>query len=366
MIFMTRIALITFLRLSAVAAFLGMASMAGAQEEKELVVAIKPVAPFVITDGKKPAGYSIDIWEEIARNAGVRFRYKEVRTIPELLNELSTGQADVAVGALSISSQREKVIDFTHAIYESGLGLVVRTKSGMPDYLGMLLRPGVAALLLTLIGALIINAHLIWFFEHPHNEEEFPKDYWHGIGEALWYALMLLIVLGTEKPVRRWPTRLAQLIWVVMGVTLFSYVTASFASAMTLSHLHSDITGLENLKGREVGTLRDSQSEVYLRTRAFEPVQFDSLKDAVKALEKGDIRAVCYDLPMLKYYIKEFPRDDLAVLSVVYEPHSYGFGLQKDSPYRKVLNLGLLEAVEEGQMAAIQRKWFSQDNKNNE
>lgn len=354
-----------FLWLFSLAAILGALSPAMAQSSKELVVVIKPVEPFVFTEGKKPSGYSIDLWEEAARNTGVQYRYKQVQTIPEMLEELASGKADVAVGALSINSQREKVIDFTHPIYESGLGLLVRAQSGAPDYLAALLRPGMATLLLVLICALVLNAHLIWFFEHPHNEE-FPKNYWHGIGEAFWYALMLLIVLGTEKSVVRWPTRVAQLIWVVVGVTLFSYVTASFASAMTVSQLNSDIAGLESLKSNEVGTLKDSQSETFLKTRGFNPVRFDNLTAALKGLEEDKIRAVCYDLPMLKYQLKENPREGFAILPVVYEPHSYGFGLQKDSPYRKELNLGLLEAVEDGQMTALHQKWFGKDNENNE
>ena len=64
-----------------------------------------------------------------------------------MLDMLKSGQADVGVGALSITAERSKEIDFSHPFYDSGLDILVKGGSapGPLDILVRLLTPSLVA-----------------------------------------------------------------------------------------------------------------------------------------------------------------------------------------------------------------------------
>ncbi|MEZ4764075.1 MAG: transporter substrate-binding domain-containing protein [Calditrichia bacterium] len=90
----------------------------------------KEAAPFSM---KQPdgswRGISIDLWEQIAKNEGYTFEYREM-SLEEMLQGLENNQIDLAVAALTITPDREKAFDFSHAFYNTGLSVAVRTTGG--------------------------------------------------------------------------------------------------------------------------------------------------------------------------------------------------------------------------------------------
>ena len=52
-------------------------------------------------------------------------------TVPELIDALKAGGADVGLGALSITAEREAVMDFSHPYYKSGLQILVSGRTNL-------------------------------------------------------------------------------------------------------------------------------------------------------------------------------------------------------------------------------------------
>jgi ABC-type amino acid transport substrate-binding protein len=53
----------------------------------------------------------------------VRFSFLEAQTVDDLIEGVAARKFDVAIGALTITPERERILDFTQAYYVSGLGI---------------------------------------------------------------------------------------------------------------------------------------------------------------------------------------------------------------------------------------------------
>ncbi|WVM91386.1 transporter substrate-binding domain-containing protein [Halopseudomonas pachastrellae] len=119
-----------------------------------LRVGITEVPPFVIADGKGDwEGISIDLWRAIADRQGWEYEW-QVMPFSDLLEAVEQGEVDVVVGALTMTSEREAVFDFSHPFYQTGLsiGLPHSPKQGLLQSLKALFSWG----FLSVIGALAL------------------------------------------------------------------------------------------------------------------------------------------------------------------------------------------------------------------
>jgi polar amino acid transport system substrate-binding protein len=151
------------------------------------------------------------------------------------------------------------------------------------------------------------------------------------------------------------------LFWVLIGLVFVSYLTATLATAMTVSQINSQIRDLSDLKGREIATVEKSQAADFLTIKGMPPVLCPDLNAAVGELKEGKVRAVFYDVPILRYQLKLHQDTSLLVLPMTYLPHQYGFGLQFKSPYVKQVNEAILTLKENGRLEEIRKKWFGDD-----
>jgi polar amino acid transport system substrate-binding protein len=341
--------------------FLGLWLLAGAAGAQTLRVYTKPIEPFAFQKDGKPDGFSLELWERVAQQAGLKYQLTWVKTMPELMEALKSGQADVGVAAISITSDREKLIDFSQPYYESGLQILVEggNNSSTAALVGTLLNWNFVRLLAVLAAALLVSSHLLWWFEHRHNESDFPADYKHGVWESLWWTSSVLITGGCEnKAPAGVGGRLVAVIWMLTGILLVSVLTASVTSAMTVRSLTSDINGPADLPGHVTGTIAGSTAERYLADRHVEFRSFPSVDEAVAALSAKNVQAVVYDAPVLLYRAAKGGGGQARVVGRLFEKQNYGIALQQGSKLRKPINQILLELGEQGYLGELRRKYF--------
>lgn len=79
-------------------------------------------------DSGKMVGFDMDILAEVAKRSG--FDY-DLRTMDfnGIIPALQTGNADVAIAGITITEEREKIVDFTDPYYDSGLRILVPQNS---------------------------------------------------------------------------------------------------------------------------------------------------------------------------------------------------------------------------------------------
>jgi ABC-type amino acid transport substrate-binding protein len=91
------------------------------------VVAVA-TAPFVLPRTDSPAGFSVDLWNELARRMHVDFTWHAVRDPAEVLAAVQSHDADVAIGAIPVTPESDQLVDFSVPYFDSGLRIMVRAQ----------------------------------------------------------------------------------------------------------------------------------------------------------------------------------------------------------------------------------------------
>ena len=334
---------------------------------KPLTVVTRKITPFVIEKNGRLTGYSIELWERVVREARLPFDpdtgYKVVDNVQQMLDEIRAGRADAGVAAVSITSERERSIDFSYPFKESGLQILTKDEPGgsFRKTVAKVFKGDIMWLLIGLFVVLLVNSHIIWFLERKKNAESFPEGYVAGIWEAVWWSICTIITGGCEnKAPLGVAGRLTAIVWMLAGAGLFTYITATITSAMTVDTLNSDIQSVADLKARKmtVGTLAASTAQTYLERQGLTVVTYQDVDAAGAALADGKVKAVVYDAPMLLYYAKNNPDKQLGVVGDLFEKQSYGIGVPQGSPHRKEITRAILALREQGFFEELEQKYF--------
>ncbi|MCB9788561.1 MAG: transporter substrate-binding domain-containing protein [Deltaproteobacteria bacterium] len=326
---------------------------------RTLRVATKPFEPFSYQLEGTWVGFSIDLWEAVARELGVRFEWLGTDSVTALLDAVRSGRADVGIAGITITLDREDSLDFTFPFYESGLQILVPAQRGG----GSLLTTAILPALLKTVGfgllIIIIFAHLIWLFERKHNPEAFPPNWPHGMLEGVWWAGVTLTTVGYgDRVPLSTGGRVIAFVWMFSGIVLISAFTASITTALTVQRLEGSISGPEDLPGRPVGTVKGSTAAKWIYDHAAKGHEYETIAAAEEALEAGDVEAVVYDSPVLLYYASHDGRGSVEVVGPIFERQSYGIALPTGSPMREPVNKALLKLRESGVYGELYEKWF--------
>ena len=80
----------------------------------------------------KPAGFDVDLSNEIAKRLGLTCEYLEPQVFDDIIPLIKKGgTADIGVSAFSITDDRRKEIDFTDPYLDSGLAIAVKKTLGI-------------------------------------------------------------------------------------------------------------------------------------------------------------------------------------------------------------------------------------------
>jgi len=335
-----------------------------AASAESLKVVTRYIEPFSFEKDGRSTGYSLELWDELAKEAGITSELKVTGSASEMVDALKNKSADVAIAALSITSEREAVVDFTQPFYESGLRIMVAggdtgTLASIWQMVKNLFNLQLIGLFLLLLFAMFIVSHLVWRYEHKVNGGMWPESYRHGLWESFWWTICTLLVGGADN---KGPIgvggRLVAIAWMLLSIVLISFLTASFTTTMTVNSLKSDISGPGDLVGLKVATLAGSTSEKWLAAKGITVVPAKDLAAAVSALKAGQARAVVYDAPMMEYYLNQHADSTLQLVGPMFDRQNYGIGLQEGSPLRERLNRALLALNERGLLDDLRKKWF--------
>ena len=280
------------------------------------------------------------------------------------MDAVSNGETDIGIAGITINQEREKRIDFSHSFYESGLQIMISTNnlSTWQTFFTLVFSPILWSAIAFLIVVIAIAAHIIWYFERKANPKMFPQTYLAGIGEALWWAVVTVVTVGYgDKTPKGVIGRIVASIWMFTGILLISYFTASVTSALTVQKLDRNITTIQDLHNQLIGTVRNTTASEFLKTTPAYINNFDTIEEAYLALEEGEIKAIVYDAPALRYYVQGEGRGKVEVVGSVFAQQSYGIALQTNSPYRESINQAILKLKENGTYTQIYEKWFGKD-----
>ncbi len=331
------------------AAALGQAHAQETAVDRVLKVGTTVAPPFAIKgkDGQWH-GIAIDLWRDLAPELGVRFELEE-RKFQHLLEGVTDGSLDVAVAAITITAEREEVMDFSHPLYTTGLGIAVPLESKVDGWLRVAerflsLEFFYVMGMLTLV--LLIAGFLVWLFERNRNRAMFGGGTAKGIGSGFWWSAVTMTTVGYgDKAPVTVGGRVIALIWMFTSIIIISSFTAAITSSLTVSELGGSVKELDDLRRVRVGTVKGSTSANFLNEQNITAISFKSTRSGLEAIADKKIEAFVQDAPILRYLVNTHFRGELQVLPGTFSRQDYGIALPAGSELRERVNRDLLEYI---------------------
>lgn len=347
---------------SLILALLAQPPPAAAQEGEKLILATKVIEPFVIKKNGRLSGFSIDLWREVARLNNYQFEYLEVENVADQIEAVESGRADLAIAAISMTSDREEVVDFSYPYFSSGLQIMRRSASSsfFRNLIKVVFSPLIMGVVATLLLIMLVMAHIVWLVERDENPE-FPRTYLPGIWHSIWWTAVTMTTVGYgDTTPKRKSGQAVAMLWMFAGVVVVAGLTAAVTSQLTLEGLRADINTLGDVAGLTVVTVRNSTTSEFLADEGVGHVVVDRIEEAYVMLERGRADVIVYDAPVLLNYAANDGRGRVELVGDLFKPETYGIALRAGSPLREPINRALLQALESGAYDEIYSRWFGE------
>ena len=328
----------------------------------KVIVATRVLPPFIVKSESGYAGFSAELWEELARRTGIGFDWLEKENVKAILAAVNVNEAQVGIAAISITSAREQQFDFSQPMFESGLQVMVPADDdgsfSLRELLGYFTQGAMPYLLGTLALLILVPGHLVWFAERRHREPAFSTYYFPGIFQAMAWALSAAAGQQNGDPRSRLG-RFMSVFAIFVSLLFLTYWQAELTSNFTVQQLQGDISGPDDLPGKHVGTTIGSTSAAYLASKQAKVAEFKSIEEAFAELEAGKLDAVVFDSPVLLYHAAHVGRGKVRVVGPVFKRENYGILFPRGSEMRKRINEALLTMREDGTYDTLYNKWFT-------
>ncbi|WP_136807564.1 substrate-binding periplasmic protein [Desulfosediminicola flagellatus] len=322
--------------------------------------------PFLIKEANGSySGLTILLLDELFIDSGSDYSIQEY-TLQGLVEAVSTGEIDVGATCLSITPEREAIIDFSHSFYETHLAIGVKNQGYFTFFKNLITNRELLLILLAIAGSACVIGTIYYVFEHRINEKLYTET---STGRKLIEGFILGLLFVTKGPFNyyEFKTLTGRVMTVLLAIvtTFFiASITAVLASSFTIGSLSTDIRGPRDLITKKVGVIRTSTSSELLSKYNVVKQSYDSINELLEALDNGEVEAILADDAILKYYLKkEKAQDkylDLSVLPYQFSKQNYGLALKDDSPFIEELNQRLLRIRKDPEWKQALMEYFGE------
>ncbi len=270
---------------------------------KALKVVVKPFPPnVIINQNGKPHGFDIEAWEYIAQDLSLDFDYHVVDEFKLILPGIEDTLYDIGIAGITIRSDREERIDFSHAYMSSGLSIItLKTDHGfIPTAWRMILRIWRPFLVLAIY--LFLCSILIYWAEYGN--KSFDDKFKKGMGQAVYFTNTVTSSTGFGDFVPKTPigrTIACCMMWIGIGI-IFPYMTAVMNDVL---NYEDPQTNKEWLKGKRIATVESSSSENTLYEMGIKTSLYKNIKECQTALDDNTVDGIVFDMPVVRWCAKQ-------------------------------------------------------------
>lgn len=348
-----------FLSLAALLLLLWPVTVIAQETSNSLTVATVTRAPFSTPDASGGhTGFSVDLLNAAAEELGLQITYDRYDSFAGMMNAVQSGAADAAIANISITAERERMMDFTQPIFDGGVQVMLHNDATGSGIATVLLTRDVGLLVLAAVALLLIGGMIMWVFERRH-QSYFDHSAKDAIFPAFWWALNLVVNGGFEErmPQSR-PGRLLGVLMVIGSLFIVSIFVAQITAALTINAIQENIDNLSDLEGRPIGTIEGSTTASFLNDRGLVHSAYPGLDPLLAAFEAREIDAVVFDGPILAYYALNDGAGKTRLLDRIYRPEKYGMAFPTGSPFREPIDQAFLTLRENDTYRDLLVKWF--------
>ncbi|XP_028296711.1 glutamate receptor ionotropic, kainate 5-like isoform X2 [Gouania willdenowi] len=339
-------------------------------------------------------GFCVDLLTELSHILSFSFTIKLVDDklygAPEkngswtgMVGELMDRKADLAVAPFTITSEREKVIDFSKPFMNLGISILYRVHPGRkPGYFSFLDPFSPAVWLFMLLAYLAVSCVLFlsarlspyeWYDPHPClRERRDLLENQYTLGNSLWFPVGGFMQQGSEVMPRALSTRCVSGVWWAFTLIIISSYTANLAAFLTVQRMEAPIESPDDLADQtniQYGTIHGGSTMTFFMNSRYQTYQrmwnFMYSKQPsvfVKSTEEGIARvlnsryAFLMESTMNEYYRGQ--DCNLTQIGGLLDTKGYGIGMPLGSPFRDQISLGILQLQESNRLEILKRRWW--------
>ncbi|XP_055083576.1 glutamate receptor ionotropic, kainate 5 isoform X2 [Periophthalmus magnuspinnatus] len=339
-------------------------------------------------------GFCVDMLREVADMLKFSFKIKLVDDglygAPEpngswtgMVGELINRKADLAVASFTITSEREKVIDFSKPFMTLGISILYRVQMGRkPGYFSFLDPFSPAVWLFMLLAYLAVSCVLFlaarlspyeWYNPHPClRERRDMLENQYTLGNSLWFPVGGFMQQGSEIMPRALSTRCVSGVWWAFTLIIISSYTANLAAFLTVQRMEVPIESPDDLADQtniEYGTIHGGSTMTFFMNSRYQTYQrmwnyMYSKQPSVfvKSTEEGIARVLNSKYAFLmESTMNEYHRGlncNLTQIGGLLDTKGYGIGMPLGSPFRDEITLAILQLQENNRLEILKRRWW--------
>lgn len=328
-------------------------------------VGVLVVSPFIMAQNGSLTGFSIELWDAIAKQMKVKTSYQLEPDINGLQDAMQSKTVDLTVVPVFVTSARDQIFDFSYPIMQPGLLIMVRdtgeaATSANPlwDTLRLMFSRTTAEWLGMALLLMLIPAHVVWLLERRHEDGIIRnRSYFPGIFQAIFWAVSALMTQEEGMP-RQWLARTLSIFWMFAGVVFVAFYTAQLTTTLTVQQIQGGIQGPSDLPGKPVATLLHSTAADYLQDQNAQVQGFPTADQMFTALLNKKVDAVVFSAPVLLYYASHEGKGLVKTVGPEFNTAPVAFTMQLNSPLRRQIDIAFLQLRENGTYQQIYDKWF--------
>ncbi|BAS96561.1 Os06g0190700 [Oryza sativa Japonica Group] len=340
---------------------------------KELKIAVpwKPgFKAFLNVTDRSVGGYCIDVFEAAVKKLPHHLSYKFVvfnGSYDELVQRVSSGNYDAAVGDVTITAERTIHADFTMPYTESGVSMLVLMENDSKSTIEwVFLKPLTRELWVATVIFFLFTGIVIWMIERPRNLE-YQGSSSRQFSTALYFSFSTL-TFSHGHIIKSPLSKIVVVIWCFVVLVLVQSYTASLSSILTAKKLRPSETDLEQIlfDGDYVGYQRGSFVESFLIKQGFSKRRlrpYTKKQEYAEALRKGSmnggVSAIVDEIPYLTSFLSDRRYEkEFQMLSRIYKTPGFGFAFPPGFPLVHNLSTAILDVTGGDEGSRIEAKWF--------
>ncbi|XP_035214142.1 glutamate receptor ionotropic, kainate 2-like isoform X2 [Stegodyphus dumicola] len=227
-------------------------------------------SPRQLSGNDRYEGFTIDFIEELSKQ--LHFSY-EIREVADkkygvevdkqkgiwngMIGEVLQGVADMAVADLTITSTREKVLDFSLPFMNTGISILFKKPTEKVKSLFSFLSPFSSEVWIYVVAAFLGVSFVLflvgrlspyeWENVNPCRQDERIQENSFNILNSMWFTIASVMQQGCEVTPRSSSTRTVSSIWYFFTLIMISSYTANLAAFLTVEKVVYPIESAKDL-----------------------------------------------------------------------------------------------------------------------
>ncbi|XP_029691475.1 glutamate receptor ionotropic, delta-1 isoform X1 [Takifugu rubripes] len=356
------------------------------------------VAENILGQAKRYKGFSIDVLDALSKILGFKYDIYQVgdgkygSALPNgswngMIGELIGKQADLAISAITITPERESVVDFSKRYMDYSVGILMR-KSEEKINIFSLLAPFDLAVWACIAAAVPVVGIMIFLLRRIqavrcHNSAggHTSPSVSTSLQSAIWIVYGAFVQQGSDSILGSVALRIVMGSWWLFTLIVCSSYTANLAAYLTVSRMDNAIRSFQDLSRQSdlvYGTVRESAVFEYFKAKGTNPLEQDNtyaelwktinknngLENSVSSPSEGIKKAkrasyaFLWDMAVVEYAALTDDDCTLTVAGNSMSTRGYSMALQHGSPYRDLFSQKILELQEKGDLDILKQKWW--------